>query len=318
MSERPDRLTLLAFAGTVLLGGLNGTSIRVVNNELAPLWGAVLRFGLASLVFFVLVAVRRVPLPRGRALMGSVLYGLLGFGVAFGLIVAGLNETGPGTTQVILAIVPLLTLLFAIAQGLERFRLQSLAGSLVAVAGITIVFFDKLGGHGLSLALLGIVAAAASIAEANVVIKRFPHSNPLANNAVAMAVGALLIAAASIVVGEHWTVPQQLTTIGALLYLVLLGSVVVFTLYLFVIDRWTASATSYAFLLMPLVAVMAASLVVGEQITPLLIVGGLLVLIGVYLGAFAPSVSRPLPGLLHRPQPITAEGPPELAQPNCP
>lgn len=318
MIQRLDRATALAFLGVVLLGGLNGTSIRVLNDELAPLWGAALRFGLASLIFFALVAIRRRPLPRGRALVGSVLYGVLGFGVAFALVSASLNEAGPGTTQVLLALVPLLTLLLAVAQGLERFRWQGLAGALLAVAGIGLVFVERIGGHGISLALLGVLVGGVAIAEANVIIKRFPHANPLANNAVAMGVGAALLCGLSLATGEQWSVPQQPATIAALAYVVLAGSVVVFTLYLFVIDRWTASATSYSFLLMPLVAVMASALVVGELITPLLVIGGALVVAGVYLGAFAPSFARPLPGLLHRPTAATADGPPTMETPNCP
>ena len=84
------------------------------------------------------------------------------------------------------------------------------------------------------------------------------------------------------------------------LVVVVVGSVVVFTLFLFVISRWTASATSYSMLLMPLVAVVVAALRLGEPITPAVVAGGALVLIGVYLGAFAPSLARPLPGLTKR------------------
>jgi len=324
MSNGPTRATLMAFVGTVLLGGLNGTSIKVVNGELAPLWGATLRFGLAALVLFGLVLVRRVALPRGRALLGSMLYGVFAFGVSFALISVSVNQAGPGTAQVLLALVPLLTLLLAVAQGLERFRLQSLAGSLLAVGGIAIVFVDKLG-HGLSLALLAVLVAAVFIAEANVVVKRVPRVSPIANNAVGMGTGALLLILLSLAAGERWQVPAQLSTVVALSYLVLVGSVVVFTLFLYVIGRWTASTTSYSFLLMPLVAVIASSVVTGEPITPLLIVGGVLVLIGVYVGAFAPSVANPLPGLLHRPRRAAvavagnaADGPPTLATPNCP
>jgi drug/metabolite transporter (DMT)-like permease len=98
------------------------------------------------------------------------------------------------------------------------------------------------------------------------------------------------------------------------------GSVIVFTLYLYVIVRWTASATSYSMLLMPLVAVVVASFRFGEPITLAVLAGGALVLVGVYFGAFAPSVARPLPGLLRR-VPRTAGasvGPPTLQNPNCP
>jgi drug/metabolite transporter (DMT)-like permease len=319
----PAQRVSLAFLGIVAFGGLNAIAIRFSNAELDPFWGASLRFGLASLLLFGLVAVRRVALPRGPALIGSLLYGVLGFAVAFGLGYWGLVETPAGLAQVILALVPLLTLVFAVVQGLERFRAQSLAGSLLAVVGIAVVFAERLGATGAAavplLSLLAVLAAAAAIAQTNVVVKRFPKSHPTANNAIAMGVGALLLLVLSLVIGERQQVPAEATTLAAVTYLVLIGSVVVFMLFLYVIERWTASATSYALLLMPLVTVSASAILLGEAITLGLLGGGALVLAGVYLGAFAPSLSVPLPGLFRRPTPAAeSAGPPAMETPNCP
>jgi drug/metabolite transporter (DMT)-like permease len=268
------RTIIFAFLGIVVLGGFNGTAIRLSAEELAPFWGGALRFGLASLIFFGIVIARRIPLPRGQALVGSLIYGLLGFGVVFALVYWGVIEAGAGTAQVVLALVPLLTLLLAVAQGIERFRLQSLVGSLVAVVGIALVFIERASAQTISLSLLAILVGAIAIAEANVVIKRFPHANPLSNNAVAMAAGGLLLLALSIFARETWILPQLLETQLSVAYLVVVGSFIVFTLYLIVIERWTASATSYSFLLMPLVSVLAAAAILGEPITAALVGGG--------------------------------------------
>src|SRR5688572_12391866 len=118
-SSSPDRLTLLAWAGVVLCGGSNAVAIRVGNVELAPFWGAALRFGLAASVLLVLVAVRRPPLPRGAAAVGVGLYGLLNFAGAYAFAYWGLVEAPAGTAQVMIATSPLLTLLIAAAIGLE-------------------------------------------------------------------------------------------------------------------------------------------------------------------------------------------------------
>jgi drug/metabolite transporter (DMT)-like permease len=315
------RGTLLAFTAIVLLGGINGTAIRVGNAELGPFWGATLRFGLAALILFGIVGVRRLPLPRGRALLGSALYGLLSFGITFALVNWALVETPAGLAQVILALVPLLTLLLAVVQGAERFRIQNAAGSLVSLAGVALVFGERLGGDVPLLSMLAILLAAVLVAEANVVAKRLPRCNPVANNAIGMGVGAVVLLALTLVSGERLALPVRPETLVALGYLALIGSVVVFNLYLVVIQRWTASATSYALLLMPLVSVSVAAVVLNEPITPILVLGGVLVLAGVYLGAFAPSIARPLPALFPRrpQQPAAAEpGPPTIVIPTCP
>ena len=80
---RWDSTALAAFiAGTVLAGG-NAVGVRVSNRELDPLWGAGLRFLLAACLLGAVMAVMRLTLPRGRALLGVLLYGALIFGGAF-------------------------------------------------------------------------------------------------------------------------------------------------------------------------------------------------------------------------------------------
>lgn len=288
-----DRTTLLAFAGVVVFGGLNGVGVGVLNEEVAPLWGAAVRFSSAAVLLFAITALGRIELPRGRALVGSIIYGLLYFGIGFGLIHWALVDAPPGMTQVILAVVPLIALLLAVAHGIERFRWQGLAGALLALVGVAIVFGERLGEALPPVLLLAILAGAAAIAEGTVVAKRFPGSHPVAGNAVAMAVGGGLLFAASAVAGEPWQLPASATVWLALAYLVVIGSVVVFVLFLFIVSRWTASATSYVWPMLPLVAVPVSAVVLRERVTPLLLVGGAFVVAGVYLGAFAPPIRRP-------------------------
>jgi drug/metabolite transporter (DMT)-like permease len=282
-----DRLTLAGFLAIVLLGGFNGVAVRAVDRELAPLWGAGLRFGIGAAVLLVIVAWRRVQFPRGAALVGSALYGLTGFAGAFGLIHVGLVRVPAGVGQVILALVPLLTFGLAVGVGLERFRWPSLAGAVIAIAGVVVVASNGAGGGAPVSSVLAIVGAAAFMAGSNVIAKRFPACHPLANNAVAMAVGAGTLLFVSIALGEPHAVPVAASTLWALAYLSVLGSVAVFSLFRFVIGRWRASTTSYVMLLMPLVSVIAASIVASEPVNPALVGGGVLVLVGVYVGAFA-------------------------------
>jgi len=78
----------------------------------------------------------------------------------------------------------------------------------------------------------------------------------------------------------------------SLIYLVLLGTVVLFYLYLRVLSSWTASRTNYAFLLFPVITVTLAALLLGEQVTVALLVGGVIVLVGVWVGAFGGSPAK--------------------------
>ena len=285
-----DRATFLAFVGVVIFGGLNGVGVAIVNEEIAPLWGAALRFGSASGLLFAIAAAWSIALPRGSALAGSLAYGVLYFGIGFGLIHWALVDARPGMTQVVLAVVPLLAFLLAVAHRTERFRWQGFAGAVLAAVGVAFVFGERLGTALPGIVLLAILGGALGIAEGTVVAKRFPGSHPVAGNAIAMGVGAILIALASIVIGEPRTLLDSVVAWLWFTYIVVIGSVVVFVLFLFVVARWTASATSYVWPLLPLVAIPVSALVTREPVTPRLLVGGVFVLLGVYLGAFAPSL----------------------------
>jgi O-acetylserine/cysteine efflux transporter len=282
-----DYVTPIVFVlGTILAGG-NSVAIRFSNAELPPFWGATMRLGLAALVLWLIVLVRRSPLPRGRAAVGIILYGVLSFGAFLSLVYLGLVNVGAGLATVILALVPLLTLFLAFAHGLEPFRWRGLLGALLAVGGIALAFFEQPGGGVPLLSLLAVVAGAASMAEGSVVVKQFPKSDPVVTNALAATVGTAIVLALSFVVGENRQLPMRPTTWFAISYLVIIGTATVFTLFLFVIKRWTASATSYQFVLMPFVTITVAALLLGETVTPMFALGGVLVLAGVWIGAFS-------------------------------
>ena len=76
---------------------------------------------------------------------------------------------------------------------------------------------------------------------------------------------------------------------GGLAYLVVVGSVVVFLLYLVVLRYWTASRASYGFVIIPVVTLVLSAWLDNEQIGVGLVLGGLLVMAGVYVGALRPA-----------------------------
>ena len=86
---------------------------------------------------------------------------------------------------------------------------------------------------------------------------------------------------------RSWALPSRGRTWVALVYLVVVGSGVLFWLFLFVIARWTASASSYITTLFPVVAVTLGALFADEEITIELMLGGALVLVAVYIGALS-------------------------------
>jgi drug/metabolite transporter (DMT)-like permease len=296
-SDGPNRLTLAAFAGAVLIGGSNFVAVKFSNAELAPMFGAAARFTAAALLFWLLVWALALPVPRGRALLGGVVYGALGFGAAYGLLYFALLEVSIGMAAVIMATVPLFTLVFATLHGQESLTARGVVGGLLAIAGIGVLSLDSLGGGTLSWPhVVAAVGGAAAAAESTVVVKGFPRSHPVTTNAVGMAAGALLLWLASLAAAEPWGVPELGRTWVAVSWLVVAGSVGLFYLLLFVIGSWTASATVYCLTLMPVVAVTLGAVLADEPITPETVVGAALVLLAVYVGAIRRPTARPVSG----------------------
>ncbi len=273
----------------IFIGGSNFVAVRFSNAELPPFWGATIRFVPAAALFVVAMAVWRVPIPRGVALVGAVLYGAINFGLGYATAYFGLQQVNAGTASVILATLPLFTVVLAVVHGLERFRPRPLVGALIALVGVAIIFASELRADVAPIYLGAIVLNAAAAAEGAVIVKRFPRTHPVATNAVGMLVGAAILFGLSLLLGEAHPFPQRMDTQIAVLYLATVGSVGLFGLILFVIGRWRVSAASYALVVAPLVAVSLGALLRGEPIGFAFVIGAAIVAAGVYVGALAPS-----------------------------
>ena len=284
-APRADNTTLMAFLVLVLVGGSNAVAVRLTISELPPFWGAASRSLGAAAIFGAIVLIRRIALPKGRALLGATLYGALGIGASYAFLYWSIRDIQAGLLMVVLSLGPLLTMFFAVAHRLERFRWRGLVGALIALAGIAVGVGAELGRSVPAPSLLAAVAGAACIAEGSVVYKLFPSEKPLPTNAVAFTAGAAVQLLVSLVAGESWFLPSARRTVAAFAYLVVVGSVLLFYIYLYLLSRWTASATSYAFLLFPVATVVIAALVLNERVSWRFLLGAAIALVGVWVGA---------------------------------
>jgi len=235
-------------------------------------------------IFTLILFTTRIPLPQARQLPMLALYGLLAFGVSYALLYVGMQQVPAGVAAVVMGVVPLLTLLLARVQHLEELHLRALAGALVAFAGSAAMFAQPEDVDFGWLRLGAVCLAAVSASESVVIAKRCGPQHPVVMNAVGMSIGALALLTGSLMLGETWALPRQPAKVLAFGYLVL-SSVALFVLVLVVVRHWTASASSYIFVLMPPGAVVFGAALGGEAITIPTVLGGLGVLTGVYIGA---------------------------------
>jgi len=284
--NRPSAAVLAVFAAVVLIGGTNFVAVRFSNRELPPFWGAGLRFAIAGALLVLFARWRQIPLPLGAALPGVALLGVLNFGLAYAFAYWGLLQAPSAMAATFVALVPLMTFFMATALGMERFRWSGVAGGAIAVAGVGLVFVDQLSSTVPLPALAALFLQAVAVAVSTVLLKRLPRADPIGTNAVAMLCGAALLLAIAFVARESPGLPTRPEVWIAFLYLVTLGGIGLFIGIVFIVLRWTASASAYVTVLFPVVTVAVGAILAGELVSLQFVAGALLVMIGTYVGAF--------------------------------
>ena len=276
----------------VILAGGNALGVRYTVLELDALWGAALRFALAGAMLAGATVALRLRLPRGAALRSAALYGLLNFAGAYAAAYYALSHMRAGLASTLIAAVPLVTLLLAVTQRREPLRVAALAGGALALTGVALVSRAPLAEAVPPVALVAAVAGILCMGQAAIVargLQQTHDTNPVVLNTVGMTVAAVVLLVAAVVAGDRIVLPERATTWFAIGYVVVGGSIGVFMLYLVVLQHWEASRAAYLTLLVPPVAVVLSAWLDDEPITGGLLLGGGLIVAGVWIGAVRPS-----------------------------
>jgi len=273
-----------AWGTCAVIWGSTFLAIAYGNDSVPPVWGATLRLGLATGILGVILAVRRQPLPRGRALVAALLFGLFQFGINLPLLYLGETQVPSGLSAVIFATIPLSTAFLTWVFRLEPLRPARIAGALIAVLGVGLIFSAQLSARVKPWPLLFVLLSSWSGCLAVVLLKRGPHQSPVAANAVGAAVGAAVCLVWSRALGEPQVLPHGWTGVLPVVYLAVVGSVVAFVLMAWLVNHWDVSRISYISVIVPLVALTLGAVLRHERVSTQSLVGAGIVLTGVVIG----------------------------------
>ncbi|KTT12997.1 membrane protein [Pseudomonas oryzihabitans] len=282
----PTWLPLLgAFFALYVIWGSTYLVIRLGIAHWPPLLMAGLRFTVAGLLMLGWLRWRGAPWPNLRETLAAGVIGILLLGVGNGGVTLAEHwGVTSGVAALAIATVPLFTLLFGLLWG-QRNTLLEWAGIALGLVGIALLNLgDTMSATPLGAAV--ILLAAAAWAFGSIWSRYLPMPRGAMASAVEMLVAGAALLLASRFSGEQL---QQWPTLGgwlALGYLVVFGSLIAFSAYLYLLGRVRpAAATSYAYV-NPVVAVLLGTLFAGERIGPaemlaMLVIVGAVVLIGV-------------------------------------
>ena len=269
--------------------GSTWLAIKLGLRDLPPITFAGIRFALAGAVLFAIIWLSGVSLPRSRRdwmLLGYT--GLLTITINYALVFWGEQYISSGLAALLSATVPLfgLPLAHRYLQA-EPLTPWKAAGVLLGLLGVAIIFSGELGiGGPIALwASVGIIIAALATAQAGVLIKASgTHIEPSVLAGVPMMGGCIPLLVAGIALEGsplrfHWT-PLAL---ACLAYLTIMGSVVAFLMYYWLIRHIEVGRVLMIPLVTPLVAVLFGVLFAGETVGWHTAFGGAAIISGVAL-----------------------------------
>jgi drug/metabolite transporter (DMT)-like permease len=284
------RLALLVWLSLCGIWGSTWLGIKLGLRDLPPLTFAGIRFALAAVLLGALVRLRKRPAagltPDDWWVLAYT--GFLSITVNYALVFWAEQYISSGLAALLSATVPLFG--FPIAHwylAAEPLTWRKVAGTVLGLVGVAIVFSGELGmGGARSLwASAGIVVAALATAHAGVLVKhRATHIDPSVLAGVQMAGGCIPLLVAGIALeGNPLALRWTPLALASLAYLTIVGSVIAFMMYYWLIRHTAVSGVLMIPLVTPLIAVLFGVLFGGETIGWHTALGGSAIIAGVAL-----------------------------------
>lgn len=283
-----------AFLVVSTVWGSTWVAIKIGLETVPPFLSAGLRFVIAASVLYLLLRMNglRVGWTRDARRVYLTL-GILSITLPFALVYWGQQFIPSALGSILFAVFP-----FWVAVGShlmlpdERLTLPKLVGIVLGFIGLVVIFGDDLSWGG-SAALPGMAAVLVSTmlqAYSLIVVKKYGQPvSPFVMNFVGMSIGAVGLLTLSVAVEPIGAAVWSPQAVGSILYLAIVGSVLTFVSYYWLVKRIDAVYLSLTSFVNPIVAVILGAAVLGERMAPAVFSGAALVLAGILI-ANAPAL----------------------------
>lgn len=280
---------LLAFGIIYFVWGSTFLAIRIGVREVPPLLFAAMRFFVAGLVLYAWVSARGERTPTARQWAGASLLGFFIFVCDYGLLFWAEQRVPSGIAAVMLALIPA----FMALSEILFLRTQKLTGRLatallIGLCGVGVLMSRSLnlGGAPIDRAgALALIIASLTWSVSSVLTRKVPlPESKMMSSGTQMLAGGVLLALVAAVFGEFRGLHLASVSRGtwfALLYLIVAGSIIGYTAYLWLIHRESPTKVGTYAYVNPVVAVLVGYFLGGEAMDLRTVLGTLLVLVSV-------------------------------------
>ncbi len=279
-----------------VLWGSTYLGIKIAVDTIPPLLAAGSRFLTAALLLAAILAWRGTSLRVTRRELGAtfVVGGLL-LGLGVGLVHVAETRIDSSVAAMIAGTVPLQIIGLRLLSGENPARATRLS-ALTGLIGLLLVVAPGLGAGSTALGLAVMISASASWTLGSFLSKRLPlPRNPFVTAVYEMGIGGVALLLASLAFGEWSELGSStfaLDSVLAWVYLVVMGSLVGFTAYAWLLRVAPISLVVTHQYVNPLVAIALGMIFLGERPSPLTLVGALVVVGAVYVAIRAESPAR--------------------------
>ena len=277
-------LAALAACLSTALGGSAFVAIRFLVTETEPVTIAFLRNFVAAVVLtaIALLVVRRWPTPRELLVMGAM--GALFFGGLQFIFSNALIYTTSSRGALAYTTAPFMTLLIAAAFGIEAPTRQKIVGIVIATLGVVVALGQSASAPpgawiGDGLILVGALITAVYGVWSSRALKR--HS-PLVAVVTGVVPGSFLLYLCAMASGAPAFTPDLSPTGWAAMAFLGIGAAVIsYSLWLWALQNTTPTLVAVALPMNPLMALVWGAVLLGEDVTPEMIAGFVLVITGI-------------------------------------
>jgi drug/metabolite transporter (DMT)-like permease len=285
----PAWQTLLAFAIIYCVWGSTFLAIRVGVHEVPPLLLASMRFLAAGLALYLWMLIKGERSPTLRQWLSATLLAALIFLCDYGLLFWAEQRVPSGVAAVMLATIPVfMALAEIIFLRTQRLTFRLALALLIGITGVAVLVSRSLnlGGAPIdSTGALALLFAAVTWSIASVLTRKLPlpESKVMSSGAQMLAGGVMLAIAAALFGEFHRFHPASVSREAwfALLYLIVAGSIVGFTAYVWLIHHQSVTKVGTYAYVNPVVAVIVGYFLGGEALSMRTILGTLFVLVSV-------------------------------------
>jgi drug/metabolite transporter (DMT)-like permease len=280
---------ILALLAVYVFWGSTAPAIRIGVASLPPWYMAGIRFLIAGGLLWLYVRARRVPLPTRGEWGGAAITGGFLLVLGNGVFTWCLQFIPSGIGALFFSLSPLFMAIFAFLLFRERIARFSAVGIALGFGGMVYLVAPS-GASPLPLVpTIAAVFCSISWALGSVLQRRFVARDVVQASAMQMLVAGAVLTILGLARGEHLTLSSfQPHAVGALVFLIVCGSIVGYSCYLWLMRNVsTTLASTYAYV-NPVVAIAIAVLLLHEALSPRTVVAGIVIVAGVALMVAAP------------------------------